>query len=96
MKKTICQSAACAWEAIKRPEMRHKLHYEWGLYKSQNEKSPLVAFRLHHECASPLIKILTVIGIMVAMCATACAITSLFGRLCHRHACRCEAKHLNG
>jgi hypothetical protein len=76
--------------------MRHKLHYEWGLYKSKNEKSPLVAFRLHHECASPLIKILTVIGIMVAMCATACAITSLFGRLCHRHACRCEAKHLNG
>lgn len=95
MKQTICQTAACAWEAVRHPEMRHKLHYEWGLYKSKSEKSPLVAFRLHHECATPLIKILAVIGIMAAVCATACAAVSLVDRLCHHRICRCESKHLD-
>ena len=94
MKQTICQTAACVWNAIKQPEMRHKLHYEWGLYKSKNEKNPLVAFRLHHECATPLIKILAVVGIMAAVYMTVCAATSWLGRLC-RPACRCKIKHVS-
>lgn len=95
MKNTICQSASALWEAIKQPQMRHRLHYEWGLYKSKQEKTPLLSFRLHHECASPLVKILAVIGIIAAACAAIVALTSAIDRLCHRKICRCQVTPLS-
>ena len=93
MQNKICRTATSLWEAVKAPEMRHRLHYEWGLYKSKNEKSPLVSFRLHNECASPLIKVLAVIGLMVAVCAAIASFASLSERLLHRKRCLCEVTH---
>jgi len=95
MKETICQTATSLWDAVKAPEMRHRLHYEWGLYKNKNEKSPLVSFRLHNECCSPLIKILAVIAMVAAACAGIAALASLMERLCHRKSCRCRVAHFD-
>lgn len=93
MKETICQTATSLWNAVKAPEMRHRLHYEWGLYKNEQEKQALLSFRLHHECSSPLIKILAVMGMMVAAVAAMCTLSSAIHRLCHRKSCRCKITH---
>lgn len=88
MKNTICQSATSLWEAVKSQEMRHHLHCDWGLFKSREDKHPLLSFRLHHECVLPLIKVMAVIGIMIATCTSICAITTKIKHLCLGKTCR--------
>ena len=94
MKNTICQRAASLWEAAQHPEMRHRLHYDWGIYKNQEDKHALLSCRLHHECAIPLIKLVAIMGMLIAACAMVSAIASKIERLCHSKRPRCKITHL--
>ena len=94
MKNTICQYTASLREAVKSPEMRHRLHYDWGIYKNREDKHALLSCRLHHECALPLIKLVAIAAMLIAACATLCAIASKIEHLCHSKRCRCKIAHL--
>jgi hypothetical protein len=70
MKQTVKHCAEQLCSAVSRPEVRHSMHYECGLYKSSDARVPMASAQMDHDCALPLIRLLAIIaGIMLAAMA---------------------------
>ena len=60
--------------AASRPELRHSMRYECGLYKSSSDRSPMVSACMEHSCA---ISILRLVAMMAGLALLAMAMRSL-------------------
>ena len=88
MKHTVQHCTDRLLAAACRPEVRHSMHYECGLYKSSDARTPVVCARMEHDCTLPLIRL---IAIAASIMLAAMALRSLLS-FCHRGKCK---KHCN-
>ncbi|MBR5615523.1 MAG: hypothetical protein IKW66_01765 [Clostridia bacterium] len=91
MKESLCE----LWQAITKPEIRHKTDHECGLYASENASTPLAALKFKHDCAMPLYKIFAIIGMTIIFFSAVWSIADTLKCLvpCRKgrfHTCRCD------
>ena len=54
---------------ISRPQVRHTMHYECGLYESPEAQAPLASVRANNDFVMPLVKVFAIVGASVLACA---------------------------
>ena len=69
MNESIKQCAVGVWRAVSRPELRHTMHYECGLYADHEASAPLASVRANNDFVMPIVKIAAVVGGTVLACA---------------------------
>ena len=69
MNEPIKECTSNILHAISKPELRHTMHYECGLYADSEASSPLACVRANNDFVMPLIKIAAVVGGTVLACA---------------------------
>ena len=91
MKESLCEF----WQAIIKPEIRHKTDHECGLYANENTSTPLAALKFKHDCSMPLYKVFAIIGICIVFFSAVwtladtlkCLVPCRWGR---SHNCHCD------
>lgn len=87
MKQTVKQYGARIANAIQRPEIRHSMHYDCGLYKSPESHAPIASVRINNDCSLPLVKLLAVAA---AVALAVMAVKSVLDAMCpcnHKRDC---------
>ena len=69
MNESIKHCAVGVWRAVSRPELRHTMHYECGLYADHEASAPLASVRANNDFVMPIVKIAAVVGGTVWACA---------------------------
>lgn len=83
MKHTLKQRAEHLWASASRPELRHSMHYQCGLYKSSADRTPIVSAHLDHSCALSLIRLIAMlVGIALIVTALRPMMCRLKKRMC--------------
>lgn len=95
MKDALCSGMASCWQAMCKPEIRHKTDHECGLYASENASTPLAALKFKHDCAMPLYKIFAVIGVTIVFFSAVWTLADTLKCLVpcrrkHTHSCDCH------
>ncbi|MBR0443291.1 MAG: hypothetical protein IIX15_03035 [Clostridia bacterium] len=62
MKHTVKHCGEQLLLAMSRPEVRHSMHYECGLYKSPDDRVPMASVHVENDCALPLVRLLAMIA----------------------------------
>ena len=62
MKHSLKQNAEQLLSAASRPELRHSVHYQCGLYKSSTDRSPIASACIEHSCALPILRLIVMIA----------------------------------
>lgn len=77
MKQSFKQCGEQMLCAIRRPEVRHSLHCQCGLYKNSAEHAPIASINIHNDCAVSLVHLLAVVGalalVLMAAHSAVCA-----------------------
>ena len=69
MKESLKECGENILKAVSRPEVRHTMHYECGLYESAEAQAPLASVRANNDFVMPLVKIAAIVGATVLTCA---------------------------
>ena len=91
MKHNLKQNAEQLLFAASRPELRHSVHYECGLYKSSTDRSPIASACIEHSCALPLLRMIAMIaGIALLMMSVRALICARRKRKLRKQCCTCS------
>lgn len=91
MKHDLKQSAEQLLSVASRPELRHSMHYECGLYKSSTDRTPIASACIEHSCALPLLRMLAMIaGIALLLMSARALLRARRQRKLRKQQCSCS------
>ena len=78
MNESIKECSSHVLHAISKPEVRHTMHYECGLYADSEAGTPLACVRANNDFVMPVIKIAAIIGGTMLACTLLKSAVHLF------------------
>ena len=90
MKHNLKQNAEHLLSVVSRPELRHSVHYECGLYKNSTDRSPIASACIEHSCALPILRMIAMIaGAALVIMSVRALVCARRKRKLRRQCCTC-------